>query len=585
MKWIGRALMLVILLVVVTVVWQRVAQVPTWLSKQSLPWDDGYGAFNIFWLPKDKPLQFDIPANAEQIRVQLTPQLLHGADKPQRYQVLYQTLDNRGRPRDKVTREFVDTPEQNNRNAEGALLRFFDSPDSREARFTRGFFIDTPADQPISGLQLQLLDSDGFAVAVRVAVLERNSEDKLPILWQRLRRDQKEELLAEHIYPPALVPEAEKQAALALSWQPLGPRGVAGEDWQSGTLFVINKLPHGVEQVAPSVGAMVAGPGRLFGIERSKVPQVVSLQCAALDGTALDWLELHWQKAEGEPLQLERFEHLDNPIGVPDDEHSLLWIEAGKPCHVTLFDEQSQKVSVSSQAQRGYVIEAGRPLRFALAANQDNTQPLRFDLRQLQGGGDMSLGWRLYGQNNQILDEGSTAVGFANDEYEALPIDNITERLGARVSRYLAAAAGAERLELFVEKGAVLINAYSRPLLLPYQPWQTELPKWFTLLPIGNVDLRLGDRSRLFYQQIRPSLPDEDEQAERPGQWQAVSPEGGQPSRALLASVAEDAELSPRSRYSLIGVDWSGELIDDRGRKQVRPGLAYVRDSSETAPD
>lgn len=242
MRWLGRILTLLLALWLVLSVFDQPLQWQGWRKSTSGSWDADFGAYPVFWLEAKQPLNFDIPANAEQIRVQLTPGSAN-VDTDSLYTIVYRTINKAGETISEARRIYDHTnTTAEDLDSEVLADRFFDHPDGIAAHFTSGFFIDNQTNNPVAGLQISLEKAPGFVVAVRVSVLERKKEAELPVLWQRMHRDKRAALMAEHIYPPQLVTEGERRTALRYSWLPIGPGGIKGEAYQTATLFIRHQI-------------------------------------------------------------------------------------------------------------------------------------------------------------------------------------------------------------------------------------------------------------------------------------------------------------------------------------------------------
>ena len=73
MRWLGRLILLVVLGWFAFGAVNSLLQWQGWRTSTVLDWEQDFTAYPVFWLDGQQLLVFDIPANAEQVRVQLTP--------------------------------------------------------------------------------------------------------------------------------------------------------------------------------------------------------------------------------------------------------------------------------------------------------------------------------------------------------------------------------------------------------------------------------------------------------------------------------------------------------------------------------
>ncbi|MCJ8270903.1 MAG: hypothetical protein MJK04_16060, partial [Psychrosphaera sp.] len=103
MRWLGRLILLVVLGWFAFGAVNSLLQWQGWRSSTVLDWEQDFTAYPVFWLDGQQPLVFDIPANAEQVRVQLTPTLNRSSNnnatntaEGSEYRVHYQLFNDRG---------------------------------------------------------------------------------------------------------------------------------------------------------------------------------------------------------------------------------------------------------------------------------------------------------------------------------------------------------------------------------------------------------------------------------------------------------------------------------------------------------
>ncbi|MFT4924953.1 MAG: hypothetical protein ACI8WB_001043 [Phenylobacterium sp.] len=621
MRWLGRLLVLVLFAILALNVFDQPLQWQGWGKNTVGSWDQDFSAYPVFWLDADNPLEFDIPANAAQLRVQLTPALTSdltsdlAADVAAEgqasalYSVAYRTADQAGQTIGQANRVFAQSDiaeaassDENNRFSD----RFFNNPDGQVAQFTSGFFVDNLADNPVASLQIGLKQDPGFAVAVRVSVLERKKEGDLPVLWHRMRRDRRAALMAEHIYPPELVSDEEKRTALRYSWLPIGPVGTQGQHYQTATLFIRDKTLQANDgqsgddqaegaaneaQAVAQAAQMLASEDKVFTFLPSAFSQpVASLQCHTLDGSALAWLEVtmqqngqHNSQQSSQQKIIYRGDKLNSAILLPnidDDGRRLVEIRSAKMCAVALADEQGKNINIAAKVIRAYQVKPQQPLSYALALNSQQSQPIRLDIRALSASTNAGgVKWRVLSQQGQVLLSGELALSFEQDRYEALPAkpDELTDKtLYQKQSSYIMAPKHSATLVVESLTEQALVNVLTRPLKLSYLVDEQQ-PKWFMALPKAHQRLKANGDSQLIYWQQKP-LVDQVVDGQN-NQWAALSTIDNQPSFELFSPGGSRYQRVPNGR-------WSRRFANslNPGQKKLTPTLVYVQHRPSLQP-
>ncbi len=633
MRWLGRLILLVVLGWYAFGAVNSLLQWQGWRTSTVLDWEQDFSAYPIFWLDDQQPLVFDIPANAEQVRVQLTPTLAGVLDNTlsntntannSEYRVNYQLFNDSGMVTDEATRHYLLDQAIEVTASEQLPDRFFERPDGQGAQLTSGFFIDNRSAEPVRRLSLSLQQSNVTGVAVRVSVLERKNEQDLPVLWQRMHRDKRLALMAENIYPAELVSEAQRRTALKYSWLPLGPEGVEGEEYKAGTLFIKNLIVAPVdEQAVSTLNHMLTGPKQVFTFLQTAELTIDTLSCKSLDGVALDWLEL----LEQDPLNPQTLSRrifigadLDNPVKL-EVKPVLYQIRTSALCQLSLFDKQGQAVVLPPKVQRSYLANPA-PLEFALTVQGKALQPIKLDVRGLTHalndnlrdnlrGNLGTVDWQVQDKNGNNILSGKLDLLPEQDMFEALAMSSIEETLFIKNSAFILAPANGVKLIVQSPDAQALVSVFTRPLDLIYNDGYKDgtesgnlnaqaqaLPQWFLLLPKGANRLKADGLTRLIYRQQRPKLPNVVE----PGlsQWQALKSVDEQPTYPLFVGKTQFNEIDTNviestkvaANYQLIKeaalthseVSFSANFVTDRQTKTLSPKLVYVQQLSKNQP-
>jgi hypothetical protein len=572
MRVLGRLILLCLLGWLAFLAYGKVVKWPGWQSTDVSNWDHQFSAYSVFWLDDQQTLDFKVPANAEQIRVQLTPTIT--GQSGAQYSVYYKVLNSAKQSVLEATRNYEYT-EPMLVEQDGLADRFFERPGGELARFTSGFFIDSEPEDPVASIQIRLKQTSGVRVAVRLSVLERKKDSELPILWQRMHRDKRALLMAEHIYPPELVSEAQRRTALKYKWLPVGPEGVEGEAYKTTTLFIKDNIITDTQALTVvALSPMVASEDKVFSFVQDEQLPIHTLQCNAVDGTDLDWLELALQ----DDLTTTRTVYIGDELNAPvqiSQGPALYTVRASALCQLTLMDDKGEPIESVPSVIRGYVVSGEQSLTYALVLNSKGPQPVRLDVRGLSPTG--TVNWKILNQNGKEVLSGVRDVSAETDPFEAFSPSKADdgETLYQKSSSYIMAPADGAELIIDSVDTPILVNVFTRPRLLPYD---TELAlKWFALLPKAHKNLKAQGQSRLFFWQQKPLPINKSEP--RLSRWVALEALDGSGTFELF-SASEQA----RTGYQVF--DGKTQILNFVGNDQRNTevtSLVYVRETDAQA--
>ncbi|MGZ8944409.1 MAG: hypothetical protein ACXW1W_03175 [Methylococcaceae bacterium] len=136
------------------------------------------------------------------------------------------------------------------------------------------------------------LEADNPAIvetAVRVYVPTKISEQQVATSWLRMNQEQKDNLAKNSVYPASLLSVAEQTNLLKNQWQPVGPMGIEGKDYQILTLYTLDD-----KEIAPyyDVALMLASGLQADAQHYGVIPLPeqggqLTLTLKALDGSSL----------------------------------------------------------------------------------------------------------------------------------------------------------------------------------------------------------------------------------------------------------------------------------------------------------
>jgi hypothetical protein len=582
MRILGWTLLTVLFFWLMLTVFNSANRWQSWQPTKQMNWEQEFNTYPVFWLDGQQDITFNLPANAEQVRLMFTPsaELLIG-----QYSIDYQVLDNNGDIISEAQRTF-------SHNEDMAMLhdgqlpdRFFDHPSGLTAGLTSDFFIDNDSDNPIHSIKLKLSAPSGARVAARLSVLERKNERDLPVLWQRMRRDKRTQLLAENIYPPELVPEKQRRTVLKYSWLPVGPEGLAQQDYQSATVFIRKNI-----LFKPDISASLSNPYMKANIDKvvsfinTPTLGATGFRCQPEEGKSLAWLAVLVQD-QTLPEQIKSLRYSGEALQqiIPlSDMAAFYQITSASGCIVTLVDHQGKTIELEPQVQRIYRVNSEQPLSYSLVNMGQNMQPIKLTLRGLQLSNKtmtpIEVDWQVFSISDELLLTGKFILSKQTDNYERLVshVKNNGDILLRASRHYIMAPPHAARLQLSTSGTVALINAATRPLTLPYTKEvgeDADFPQWFSLLPVNYNQLKANDGSRLLYSQPRPLEIDQTVQ-DLITQWQPLVSIEPQPTYSLFSG-------DPKGQFHPLTLSSQSLEFTRPDRNSIRPKLIYLRSSDK----
>jgi len=466
-------------------------------------------------------------------------------------------------------------------------------------------------------------DADIAEIALRVYLPERNSEQRIAFLWQRLSEKQKEALARGSVFPHELLLETEKRNLLLNSWKAVGPRGAEGRDYRSRELYVLldgdgeivdNPIPpFGIvadSRVRATIPVPEAGGRLRLAFDAVPAPGAADDSAAAGDA-ANSAIRIRW-------LGTTLFERSETAISVTEARSGyslpvaggLVEVETPTPMAVRAYlappDGRGgeQEITPPPIYQRVFVATAEKPIVFRFDERTE-TSSLQVDLRRLRPSaltaGSLPLRARYAFEDDAgvILRTGEIVLDeIADSRYERVVGDYSGAALSDPLRRYFAVPPRALRLTIAPIGGAapLLVAADSRPLRLAreiripddfydFGAAGKRIPAWFPLRPENYEEAVLENRSRVLVLQARPA-DEKPEIAAGNYQWDDYRPRGDWLARPIYAprppGTPERADTLPTTFSPLPGGRTVAiDLPDYQGMRVLAPTLLWL---GEDAP-
>ncbi len=346
--------------------------------------------------------------------------------------------------------------------------------------------------------------------AIRVYVPRKLSAKNLSSVWLRMSNKHKEALAKHSVYPATLLSETEKTNLLTQQWQPVGPAGIEGIDYESKTLYIIKELEQdnqGELLVAAGLQINAEYPG-IIAIPESGGE--LSIRLTELDGTPLlnsVNAQLNWYGR----LRQQRWQRTVNMS--PENDHvnfaiggGLLEIKSLTPAlvHAMLKTANGEDIDITPKPLMipGYIAKQGINYQVLHVNNQPTT--FRVDIRKIytdyQSDLPATVKFQWYDKNQQLLDSGELPINPGLSSYDRLTGDQQAFKVSDPVSYFLNIPGEVSQIKLTSERDDLIVNTYNQPyqfrkiLQVPENSYvsldkKNWFPSWFLLRPSNQQTL------------------------------------------------------------------------------------------------
>jgi len=576
MRWLGRGLLALIVVAILAGIYPRISSgLFDSLFKdtvnRNLP--QNARASSVYWLPEDSWLSFRIQGRTDMVRLLNHVQLTTGHFQPEEqipFAIRYRILDTNGRIIQEREYYFRTTLSQPRSLPEGQHLlgRFYDDA-GVIASNDQTLFLDM-RDQPTAAtIALQAIELPPGALHIGVRAAQRMSVDNAAaaLKWQRLSLENRAEQTDPHVYPHHLVSNFEILNQMSQRWQPLGPVGIEGQDFQSENLYLLDVLPSPAPDDTVFPAGLTADPEHwiTLPLPRSRHYQ---LEVTPLTNNPSQTVNLSLSHQASEDLQVTHFttrgpsqpDQAREPAGDPSFFWSteltagLLQVIPNQPVSVRLLDADSgEDLTPPRQFVSGFRFGPGQNLRYRLNPETGVPQPLRLDFRALhepleETGLSAPVTLVFRDTEGKIISRQSASVAPANGPYQRLA-SGLDDEASVSESHSLHLDAPIQAASVTIENSSqsnatLLLTLYSRGEGMPirrtlpaqHRPWENyeeRLPIWYLNQPLEQPTL-IREKRRLsiawFFQpiELNPAL----ERGEY--QWESLEPTTPAPQQRVM---------------------------------------------------
>lgn len=482
----------------------------------------------------------------------------------------------------------------------------------------RAMALNFPSNAGIERMRLRVAEKDAELtdVVARVYMRARVSEYRIATSWKRIREDKRALMARGNIYPQDLLDMTEIETLLRNVWQPLGPVGVAGEDYVRRDIYSIEESEAGEQESAfiPPAGVFVPegrrgvvpipeGNHRLrivfSGMNHPDygVPALVAISWCGLAASERRQWEMAWPQTdsaqeavwtdivEGGLIEV-------SPSAAADANGGTVAIAVRA---FLVEDSGEREITPEPTYLRAFLAEPGDSAEFPVHHAAGAATPFRLDLRRILSAeqpdsGPATVTLSFLDATMQTVATRALVLDQPPSPYDSLSGASESADVSEPSRNYFLLPP--ETALLRIETSCpVLAAAYTRPPKTAHESRVPEdyyafdednrrVPVWFPLLPDSFAALLMQNRTRVLSLQYRPPEEEPDVLAGA-YEWEALEPEGVWGTRRILAPRGPDMpareEAAPSTFVEIpVGEECAVDISAPAGLRSVAPSLAYV---------
>jgi len=550
-----------------------------------------------YLLSESNWLTFSIPSFTSQLKflstANLLPADLDNAEESSdiRYSIEYELLDGSGG----VLLSKV-------HHLRTAFLLFKDDNQSYKRK---SFYLDSPLQPTMSETFNLALHNHSDAVKVRMKLhskdsriedvgirsyhLEKTSQHRKKLTWERMSEKKQEYLARGNVFSAPYLTQPEKQNLVSVLWRPNGPLGIENDDYKSRRLFILNESGglHPYIQTQPKLYADARLHVSRF-LKKGKYTITVTPISLVPSSIKLNYYIDKTLKHEDE-YTMDKTSKL---LHFESEEDGVIEIKSDQAISIRIQDESSRspldlppviardyyKIDINNTIHYNFFSARKRFVRIECRSSEVENAFINIKMKDIDG---------------KIVDTLKKRLTFTPSKYDYIePFVPQSEPFYF----YLPLSEDVNSLDI-ASKLPIALRLSSRSSSVPYplysfssdeRPEYKRLAGWFSVRPEKFNELKIKEREIALYKQIRPPMLNplikegkyHYEQLYPNGQWRAheillVRPLGAQFIRSQ----------SWRSLYAKVSSKKKNRLVfkDDTGLKYTTPRLIYQK--AEVKPE
>jgi hypothetical protein len=495
MRLIGYIISMLIVLLLFTTAIYKVSKF-NFLAEQSSMQSNNYSRSRIFYFPETNQLNFNIPANTQQIRVLLNAEL-PTINSASQVAVGFQLG---GQVDTKISQDVKFKAGSLTEENLPKSARFFSQLGGAIASLTYEQVIDIPL-----GTDKLYLSISPYSrkVAARVYALESVENKKAELEWKRSHPEQKKSLVVPHIYPPELIEPTERLNATSSQWRTVGPEGVKDTDYYSDFILIKNEVVTKPEENKSQAEIYISQQSFYTHTDFDSL-EAAQFSCQTMNNhdsiVFLEYVDAKTNQLMQKQYILSKNKIASIPLGL-----GMVKFSAESPCYLNFYNDIGRALKITPLKRFSHLLSQLQSLEFKLNPNARELQALKLDVRALLSSDPeqtppIALNWTLLDELGETIEQSTKLLKLDLNPYEYQLKNESVMPVSLKNQWYVLADKQAATLRLSVSGGEVLTKVYGRPLNLPLLLQKNKVEEtmneelspvltWFKLKPISiNAD-------------------------------------------------------------------------------------------------
>ena len=460
-------------------------------------------------------------------------------------------------------------------------------------------------------VRLKVKDKAIEDVVFRLYQREEVDETRIDYIWQRMSPEERENVTRYSVYGSAFLRENELYQMLRFRWRPVGPNGIAHEDYETSKLYISQEeyvkpiedkiLPNLVD-ADKDLHHMVVIPENGGQIEL-KIKPIQNWQNDKTNEITINWYGRGRFKRETYKIDL-----TDAVNNNTNEENEVTWqklLEGG-----LLEIQSSQAVVIRSWLTSrnirkeitplktlisSYSLNTGQSLKYHIQHVDQQSTPVKIAVRSLMKDTEnrdkpITITYRFISKNS-IKKEGRFKLELTASYHDRLMNADISSQVSKAFKYYLNIPIPVDTLQLSAD-GPVFLKLYNRPMGYYFRQQipesyfhQTEVqnirPSWFSLK--AENDLELIKQNRRVWIATQPETPvDMPVESLKDYIWEEYLPENSWKARYLLNPRKDDLPIKDSSLsvlFHLLEANKKQRLNFSaiQGMNMIEPTLIYIK--------
>ena len=205
--------------------------------------DENLGISTVYILSDKDWLTFSIQSFSQSMKFITTANILNETPLESlnniRYAIVYEFIGLNGEVIDKKVYNFKASLGQTCDKDQNQIKKSFYSENSLDVATDESIFISLANYSNIAKIRMKIesKDTNIVDVGIRSYQLEKTSDQRKDLTWERMLRDKKEFLARGNIYDIDFLSQEEKDSLVSSLWKPIGPLGNENEDYKLPSKF------------------------------------------------------------------------------------------------------------------------------------------------------------------------------------------------------------------------------------------------------------------------------------------------------------------------------------------------------------